>query len=201
MAASDIEGRAAFLWLYREWIESKPPHGAIVVEVGVALGRSIAALCEMLDEAGRGDVQVYAVDPWAGRHRNGEQQARADAAGGDFTLYAKEMIEHAPRAFERVRVIRLPSTQAAHLFYRDPLSLVVLDGAHDYMSVREDLYAWEPRTETIGGDDFEDEYPGVKKAVCEYFGERDGLLETRRDQDWGTWRVKCGRARASEVIP
>ena len=195
MSAAQIPGRTAFLWIYREWIASKPRQGANVIEVGVALGRSIAALCEMLDEAGRDDVNVFAVDPWAGTAQNGEQQQLAAAAGGDFALYAKMMLEHAPCAFQRVRVLRVRGDEAAALFgERGKLGqadCVVLDGAHDYQSVVDEIRAWgwsQRPGGIIGGDDYhEQEYPGVVQAVGDVFEAK--AVTVRRDNDWPTWRA------------
>ncbi len=195
MSAANIPGRTAYLWIYREWLARHPRQGANVIEVGVALGRSIAALCEMLDEAGRDDVNVFAVDPWAGTAQNGEQQQLAAAAGGDFALYTKMMLEHAPRALQRVRVLRIRGDEAAALFgERGKLGIadcVVLDGAHDYDSVIGEIRAWgwsQIPGSTIGGDDYHDkEFPGVVRAVDDMFGRQ--AITVRRDNDWPTWRA------------
>jgi methyltransferase family protein len=186
MAASDIEGRAAFLWVYDEWLASNPRQGAIAVEVGVALGRSVAHLAERCLVAGRRDIQVYAVDPWGGYARNGEQQRFADAVGGDFTLYCEQMRRHAPEAFEFVKVLRCTGVAAARLF--DKVDLLVLDGDHSYEAVSEEIRAWRAwaNPAIIGGDDHHEiEYPGVVRACREAF---PGGYEVRNEANWPTFR-------------
>lgn len=192
MTWKDIPGRAAYLWIYDDWIKRQPREGAVVVECGVALGKSIAYLCERLDAAGRDDVQVFAVDPWAGTHRNGEQQQWAEAQGGDFTLYTQWMLRCAPRAFERVQVLRVTSFQAAEILTTP--DLVVLDNDHSYEHVREELAVFRDLgAKWIGGDDHCDEYPGVGRAVREAFGEdyeyraKGGPWDDPECWEWGTW--------------
>lgn len=195
MSWNDIPGRAAYLWIYDEWLASKPPQGAIVVECGVALGKSLAYLCKRLDDYGRDDVIVYGVDPFIGTHRNGEQQTWADEVGGDFTLYAQTMLKNAPKAFERVRVLRAGSLDvAAWLYYREmDVALVVLDNDHSYSHVKLEIDSWRGGGTWIGGDDFVSDYPGVEQAVREAFGEdfeyraKGGPLGDPERWPWGTW--------------
>ncbi len=188
---SDIPGRAAYLWLYDQFVLSAP-QDAIVVEVGVALGKSIAYLARKCIDAGRKDIRIYAVDPWAGTARNGEQQANGPATpDGDYELFIEQMKKHCPEELERIRIIRKESVKGAEAFSDHTVQLVVLDAAHDYDSVKQDIAVWLPKIAmggAIGGDDFVDDFPGVKKAVNEAF---DGYsVEVRHDEGWGTWRVQ-----------
>jgi cephalosporin hydroxylase len=184
MSWSDIPGRAAYLWIYDEWIASSPRQGAVVVEVGVALGKSLAYLCEKLRDAGRDDIVVYAVDAWGGYARNGEQTSLADAAGGDFTLYCKTLLEHSPYTLERARVTRERSDEYLLAHNAD---LIVLDADHVKEQVLKDIHqAWENSHDHgwLGGDDYMPEYQGVIDAVTEAFPEG---VEVRYDQGWGSW--------------
>lgn len=186
------------VWIYDEWLASNPRQGAIVVEVGVALGKSLAYLCDRLDAAGRDDVQVFAVDPWSGTHRNGEQQVHADEAGGDFTLYARMMLENAPKAFERVRVLRVSDVEATLFFEDQQIDLLVLDAEHTYEAVILQLCTFRARAHWIGGDDFVPDYPGVERAVRQVFGDdfeyraRGGPHDDPEQYEWGTW-LRRGR--------
>jgi hypothetical protein len=184
MSWSNISGRAAYTWIYDEWIRSKPKKNAVVVEVGVALGKSLAYLCESLRDAGRDDIVVYAVDAWGGFARNGEQTAMADAAGGDFTLYCKTLLDHSPYTLERARVMRCLSDRWVVTEFAD---LVVLDADHTLEQVRLDIKTARSnlaRGGWIGGDDYEHEYRGVIDAVAEAFPEG---VEVRHESGWGTW--------------
>jgi hypothetical protein len=191
MSWSDIPGRAAYLWIYDEWIKSNPRQGAVVVEVGVALGKSIAYLCDSLDRAGRDDIIVYGVDAWGGFARNGEQTAYAEQAGGDFTLYCKMMLTHAPKAFERVRVMRVRSDEYCLPVNTD---LIVLDADHVKEQVARDISTafenWRGKESWIGGDDYMPEYQGVIDAVHDAFGTD---IEVRHEAGWGSWLHRGGK--------
>jgi cephalosporin hydroxylase len=186
MSWSNIPGRAAYTWIYDEWIASNPRQGAVVVEVGVALGKSLAYLCEKLRDAGRDDIVVYAVDAWGGYARNGEQTELADKAGGDFTLYCKTLLEHSPYTLERARVLRGLS-DIVHVPANHHPHLVVLDADHVLDKVRSDIAHWQYEMGYegwLGGDDYMPEYQGVIDAVTEAFP--DGV-EVRHEGGWGSW--------------
>lgn len=190
MSYTNIPGRCAYLWIYDEWIKSAPKD-AIAVEVGVALGRSIAHLARLCIDAGRDDIKIYAVDAWAHVARNGEQQSMGDAAGGDFCLFAQQMLQHAPAELQRINVIRTWSTDAARLFADGSVDLVVLDADHTYEWVSAEIDVWQPKLRAdgvMGGDDYHPvEFPGVIQAVTEAWD--DDRIEVRHDQSWPTWRV------------
>jgi hypothetical protein len=197
VSRENIEGWATFVWIYDEWLKTNPRHGAVVVEVGVALGKTITYIADRLIETGRTDIELWAVDPWAGNARNGEQQKLADNAGGDFTLYARMMLEHDPKAFEVVRPIRARSHIASRMFDCGSVDLVTLDGDHDYGSVSLDIAMWLPTLRNdgwIGGDDHNDhQSPGVIRACREAFGRGSDVggtgyeVNANNRWNWPTW--------------
>lgn len=197
MSWQDIEGRAAYLWIYDEFLK-QAPHGACIVEVGVALGKSVAYAASKCIELKRHDVRIYAVDPFGGYARNGEQQkAGPPTPDGDYHLFEASMREHAPEERARINLLRLTSLEAATCFARRTWRLphlVVLDADHTFEAVRDDIEAWRAVLAPggwIGGDDYEEEaFPGVIRAVKECFGPLP--VEVRREQDWGTWLVRNG---------
>lgn len=194
MSYTRIPGRCAYLWIYDEWIKTAPTN-AIAVEVGVALGRSVAHLARLAIDAGRDDIRIYAVDAWAHVARNGEQQEMGDAAGGDFCLFAREMLQHAPAELQRIQVVRTWSTDAARLFGDGTVDLVTLDADHTYEWVSAEIRCWRPKLTAngvLGGDDYHPtEFPGVIRAVREVY--TDDRIEVRHDQSWPTWRVQGAR--------
>lgn len=188
MSSSDIPGRFAYGWIWDEFIASAPQN-AVAVEVGVGLGKSLAYLVSRLIATGRTDIAVFGVDQWSGQARCGEQ-VEANHPGGDYALFLETMSKYAPRELERIGVIHRASVVAAADFADGTLDLVVVDAAHDYKSVKADIAAWAPKVIVgghIGGDDFVEDYPGVKQAVWEAFGDS---FESRNEQGWGSWRAK-----------
>lgn len=212
MAWNNIEGRAAYLWIYSEFLK-EAPQDAVIVEVGVALGKSIAFCATEAIRLGRRDITIVAVDSWEGIARNGEQQASGPPTpDGDYELFLETMKRCCPEALNRIHIMRARSTDAAKRFAPQEIrsfrgsnfpnistrpkrpNLVVLDAAHDYKSVCEDIAAWKSVLAPegwMGGDDYVAEYQGVIDAVGQFFAPEGGdRVEVRHDEGWGTWLVR-----------
>ncbi len=146
------------------------PHGARFVEVGVFLGRSFAHLA-----SSRPDIDAWAVDPWLddasdGYMGAGEYTQLVAGRGGLFASFLSLMRENCPEVLTHAHIIRAKSTQVR---LRELADLVFIDGAHDYLSVREDIEHWLPVVKPggiIAGHDYVKDYPGVIQAVDEAFG-------------------------------
>jgi hypothetical protein len=175
MGYQDIPGRNVMRPIF-DLALAQTPTGGVWVEVGCALGRGIAEMARVLIDAGRDDVTLYAVDPWGGYGRNGEQAANGAATRhGDWALFLENMQANAPEELRRIHIVRAPSVVAATMFYATrPLDLCILDGDHTFDAVDSDIVAWLPRMRIggiIGGDDHTDEHhPGVRQACEKRFG-------------------------------
>jgi predicted O-methyltransferase YrrM len=169
---TEIKGYSGFTWLYDEWV-ANANNGSVIVEVGVALGHSIAHLARKVLDSGK-RIEIWAVDPWGGYARNGEQQeALGTSTVGDFALFLRNMLEHAPDELQIVNVVRATSARACRLFRQETIDLVLIDAAHDVGSVRDDIGYWQHRVKQGGilaGDDHEPNYPGVQSACEDAFG-------------------------------
>lgn len=192
MGWKDIEGYSGFLFLYEEAVKELPSHSTFV-EVGVALGHSLAFLIEKRIEAGHVGL-TFGVDPWLGYARNGEQQEVLGPApsAGDFTLFLDKMRTHAPRELEKAMVLRATSLDAARMFENESIHFLLIDAAHDEESVERDIRAWLPKIAKggwIAGDDHEPRYPGVEAACKSVFGDK-GYEVGGAGQS--TWFVKKG---------
>jgi hypothetical protein len=195
MGWQDIPGRHAMGWIIDEALE-RTRTGGIWVEVGVALGKGIAIMARRLIDAQREDVTLYAVDPWAGLARNGEQQASGPPTRhSDWDLFLGTMQRCAPEELRRVNVLRLESTRAARAFSDFSIDLCLIDADHAYEAVCEDLGAWIPKVRSggiIGGDDHhEEEFPGVPRACRQFFGDRYEVREDAQYQ-WPCWAAHIG---------
>lgn len=191
MPRESIPGWDPIVWIYKEWTKTPPRQGAIVVEVGVALGRSLSWMADWCLLNDRRDIEVWAVDSWSGNAPNGEQQTLSGIVGGHLTLYAKMLLEHDPKAFEFIRPVRAPSHQASRLFEQGTVDLCVIDGDHSYAGCLTDIEVWLPKVRGggwIGGDDHHEvHHPGVIAACRESFG-TDYHVEERAN-DWADGRV------------
>lgn len=190
MGYEQIPGHSGFLWLYDEAVNHFPS-GSLFVEVGVALGHSLAYLAERMHDRGK-IFELHAVDPWAGDCRNGEQQAMSSTEpGGDFGLFCRMMVTHSPDSLKYIKPFRMPSGAYADIITETRLyeypSLVLLDGDHSYETVRDEIDDFSNILRDGGwlaGDDY-DTVNGldVMKAVDEAFGSR---VEIRGN----TWVVR-----------
>lgn len=189
-----IVGHSGFLDTYDEAV-AEARDGDIFVEVGVALGHSVAYLARKVRESGK-RIEVWAVDPWEGGARNGEQQIALGGKGesgskgvgvGDFGLFCRAMLM-APEDLEIVRVVRATSKRASRMFDDGSVAMVLIDGDHALDAVLDDILAWQRKVRVGGmlaGDDYSDEYPGVVEAVNRMF-DTPGEIDVKGT----TWRVR-----------
>ncbi len=189
MSWQDIPGWFDFDDIYDEAI-STAPKGAVIVEVGVAFGRSLAYLARKALDAGRRDLIIYGVDPWQDDWNpdwNNDETKRptwgaehavwARQQGGPMNAFVEMMRTHAREELELVRPIRGYWQDAAKMIEQAHgwnLSMVFIDGDHRYEPVLGDIKAAQrlviPRG-IIAGHDYTHEFPGVQQAVHEVFGE------------------------------
>lgn len=130
-------------WLFREARTMNS-----VVEIGCLHGRSsFALLAGCLGP-------VYCIDPWDDKDNYGYPS----------------FLSHCGQ-FSNLRAIRGLSPEAGE---RVPgaIDMCFIDGNHDYEACADDIEYWFPRTRKLmcGHDYNHPEYPGVQKAVKEYFG-------------------------------
>jgi hypothetical protein len=174
----DIFGWFDYENVYDRAVDSAPP-GAVLVEVGVFLGKSLVYLAERARAADKG-LRVYGVDTWRG----------SPEFDGTVWFNGKPINEHPGEVLiacyanliarglaDDVTLIVSDSAKAARLFADSSVHMVFLDAAHDEGSVSRDLAAWHPKVKAGGlfaGHDYreEDGFPGVKRAVDRVFGGR-----------------------------
>lgn len=187
--------RYAMSWIIEDAVREAPPN-AVWVEIGVGVGTGLACMAHACDLAGRDDITIYGVDPFAGTARCGEQTRRASEATrhGDWALFLDIMQNVAPRELRRVHLLRCTSMQALNMFTHSLVDLVIVDGAHDLESVMWDL-EWNNVVRpggAIAGDDIVAD-SDVEKAVLMKFRkvERRGDPHSDGQQaTWPTWRVR-----------
>jgi len=174
--------------LYNEVAMTTPP-GSVIVEVGVAFGRSLLYLAQKIKETGK-DIQVCAVDRWTPypeHHFIYDETAPvveservayecAKKHGGVFPAFIHHLNESGLADY--VNVMRMDSIAAAQSFIASGIKphFVFIDAEHEYEAVKKDLDAWwATGPEWIGGHDFspksEINFPGVWKSVFEKWPE------------------------------
>lgn len=169
MTWDDIPGWFDFASAYEDAAAELP--GGTLVEVGCYLGRSLVYLAGAARRSGK-PFRVVGVDWCRGSGVENGHDNHADAlARGEGTLAGqlhRNLI--ACGVSDVAAVLVADSRRAADLFPDGSLAMVFLDAGHDYESVKADIAAWLPKVRPggwLGGDDYCDVWPGVKRAVAE----------------------------------
>ena len=146
------------------------PEGGLVVEVGVAYGRSLAYLAEIAPAATR----LVGVDSWAFFY--GQERldfAVLSAFPSPFHACNDYLRRYAPSGRCCLQWGR--SVDVAKGYEDESIDLVFIDGAHDYGNVSADIAAWLPKVKPggiVSGHDYSKAiFPGLVRAVTEAFGE------------------------------
>lgn len=134
------------------WLAERAAESTSVVEVGSWKGRSTAALLS----ACKGTVT--AVDHFLGTP---EDENHLEAATVDVHAEFMRNVGESPN----LRVLKMPSRQASKEFEDGSVDMIFIDGAHDAVSVLQDLTAWVPKCRRLlcGHDR---DWPGVKAALA-----------------------------------
>ena len=152
----------------------RTPDGGTIVEIGVALGRSIAFLAQEVLASGK-TIHIVGIDPWL--EIMGQEQPDKQWIGkqypGPREAFEGLMAEHAPREREIVEIVQGYSWDVAPQFPDLSLDFVFVDGCHEYDAVKRDISTYLPKMKMgaiMAGDDFSNNlFPGVIRAVQESF--------------------------------
>jgi hypothetical protein len=150
----DVEGWCDFRDLYSA-IAKALPNGAYLAEVGVWKGQSVIHLAQRMQDLQKGCL-IHAIDTFKGDDDTGKESTLVQ-----FT----ENIERAGVG-HLVYPMADDSLVAASRFRDEELSMVFIDGAHDYDSVFCDLMAWKSKVKPDGifaGHDIDS--PDVQRAL------------------------------------
>ncbi|MFN2416330.1 MAG: class I SAM-dependent methyltransferase, partial [Pyrinomonadaceae bacterium] len=136
-----------------------------VVEVGSYCGRSTVVFGSVV-KALRPDAKVYAIDPHDGR-------VGATGQRSTKTAPTLEKFQWNIRNAGLTETVELIQKYSHEVEWGDPISLLFIDGLHDYANVARDFFHFE-RFVVEGGyvafHDYADYCPGVKTFVNEVLG-------------------------------
>lgn len=140
------------------------PPGGTWVELGSWMGRS-AAYCAVELIRTQKIGAFYCIDTW---HGGDTLQAPADAH--------EQFLNNLSPIRDHIKDIRSASADAAVRFQDGSVDFCYVDALHTYEGVMADLHAWWPKIRAgarFGGDDYTKGWPGVTRAVGEFFGARN----------------------------
>ena len=153
-------------------VQELGPGAAVVVEIGVYVGR----LSRRLLEAHPG-IFLHMVDPWAPTGSAAYIETNDERALSDERehMLALGTALTAVRPYQgRYTIQRMTSEQASSLYADGSLDLVFIDGDHSYEGCSTDIRLWWPKVKIggiLGGHDYRtDKNFGVIRAVHEFIG-------------------------------
>jgi len=150
----------------------------IIAEIGVD---KCAVLRKVLGDCGNSIQQYWAIDPWVLWDFTDKYQKRTESDWNNIYLRACGLM----RYFPQLHTLKVTSLKASKFFPKKYFDLVFIDADHQYEAVQDDIEAWLPLIKKGGfitGHDYgHKNFPGVKKAVDEFF---DIDFTIRGDKVW-----------------
>ena len=168
-----IQGWFAYEFLYTHIVNScnfKDTYN--FVEVGSWKGRSTAYMAVEIFNSYK-KINFNCVDTWAGsdEHLDKSNTSYEPLLETPDGLY-NHFIENLKPVESIITPIRKTSIEASRMFDDNSIDFIMIDAAHDYDNVKNDIMHWYPKLAPggiIAGDDLD--WPGVTQAVTEYFNE------------------------------
>lgn len=141
------------------------PNNSHIVEVGSWKGKSAAFMAVEIINSGK-NILFDCVDTWKGSIEHTNDAFVKSGSLFDLFLSNIEPIKHI------IKPIRMKSVDASYLYDDKSLEFVFLDASHEYEHIKQDIEHWLPKVKIGGilaGHDYDNHWPGVKKAVNEKF--------------------------------
>ncbi len=175
-----IQGWFKFQDLYKRMVQ-EAMSGDIFVEVGCWKGRSAAFMAVEIINSDK-DIEFHCVDTFKG---SDEPAHHSDPDVQNGTLF-QTFVSNLSPVIDRVgmTIHAMPSVEASRYFDDGTVDFILLDAAHDYDSVKEDIRAWHPKLReggTLAGDDYN--WEGVQKAVKELLPSHE-ILGSGKGRHW-----------------
>lgn len=146
-----------------QWLYRLGTHFDRIVEVGSWCGRSTHAILSG-NSYRRGRV-------WAVDHFQGSPSERDDVHARAKTVSIKSEFLANVGHFKNLRLLDVPSKQAALEFDADSIEVVFIDAGHDETSFREDIDAWMPKVKQGG-------------ILCGHDRNQDGVPKVLTSLSW-----------------
>lgn len=171
-----------------------------IVEIGSFLGRSTHYLATALHNAGKENVKIYCIDTFRGSTEHATLNLPED--------YSHLFKENLKFFIGREVVIpcqgRSDSPDILNKFEDESIDYIMVDGAHEYEPVMDDIINWWPKLKSTGtmfGDDYLLE--SVKQAVPHAFNSLNTAGYGANQSVEQTWYVaKDGNnARWQKLVP
>lgn len=175
----NLEGWFTFPNLYSQLVQVLP-EGATFVEVGVWKGKSLAYfIVEAVNN--NKNLNIYAVDTW-----KGSEEHKDETCIVNDTLF-EEFSTNMVLVNDKYKPLRMTSEEASKTFADNSIDAIFIDASHEYEDVKNDLILWYPKVKSGGyfcGHDYSAGWPGVVRAVNEFFENKPGEIIGFGELSW-----------------
>jgi predicted O-methyltransferase YrrM len=181
-----IPGFCNFDDIYAHYVD-EADDGSVFVELGSLWGRSTAQMAQCIKNSKK-NIKFYSVDFWDLRGATAGEWSAGDIHWMNYLNIpmSEDACYHSVLAVLKhfsldsyVNLIRM-STRVAHNEFEDrSIDFLFIDADHSYEGALEDINLWMPKMKpesVIAGHDYD--WPGVKRAVDEVFGDKVYLHNT-----------------------
>ena len=177
-------------------------HGDEILEIGSFMGRSTAYLATNIINSGK-RVHVYALDTFEGS----SEHANLDIAGGFYEKFKENCQAFIEGGIVTPLKTRSDDANTLARFKDNHFQGIIIDGAHEYEPVMEDILHWWPKLKDGGsmiGDDMS--LASVQQAVQDTFGKMkcEGSSSLEYIQGYEQWfSVSKGvkKNKCSKLVP
>lgn len=160
-----IPGWFNYAEMYDIAIENIPKDGKFL-EIGCFLGKSTNYLCTNLINAGREDVTVYALDTFKGSSEHQFLDKIIDKDGSFMEKTKNNLRYFIGRNQCHLIESRSDNQETINKFEDETFDVIMVDGAHEYEPVLEDIENWWPKLKKGGIMLLDDMYmESVKQAA------------------------------------
>ena len=162
----DIQGWFDYENVFDFLLNSMPQDG-VFVECGAWLGKSSAYLCDKATTQ-----NIYIVDSWKG---SPDELSTFHKLATQVDIYEIFLENMGNRKFTPIRML---SVDAVNEFEDESIDVAFIDMSHDYDNVKQDIEIWYPKVKHggyIAGHDYQHGWPGVVRAVNEFFSKVDNM--------------------------
>ena len=146
------------------------PDGSHFVEIGSWMGRSAVFMAVEIINSNK-KIKFDCIDSWEFI----DEIYTSDNNIAKLKLTAfDEFLKNINPVSDIINYHKCKSIDASKLYKDQSLDFVYIDASHEYENVKNDLIYWYPKVTfggVIAGHDYP--YPGVKKAVNEFFENRE----------------------------
>jgi len=167
-----IPGWFNYAEMYDLVIENIPEDGKIL-EIGCFLGKSTNYLCTNLVNAGKENVTVYALDTFKGSTEHKFLNKMVDKNGSFYDKTRANLSYFIGRNQCHLIESRSDDQKTIDRFEDKTFDMIMVDGAHEYDAVKEDIENWWPKLKDNGIMLLDDMYlESVKQAAHDALGNK-----------------------------